>query len=457
MTSPRRTLRDVAKRPTAFAAFLFILAAAAIVVGLHDLTLDRASLGVTVGGAALLVVGVVVSVASYQLVQRPERIADRREPHAFVTVAFLLTLLLGLSMFFAAIRTSSVHWPAQWLVVAPVGLVLVGVALAGLWVFGNAPSNWLQRGATIALGLIATAIGAGEFWYQNQYAPSRAGRAVALKVDLHRTGEQRGSAYDVIRATVSYEGLGGRSVSVIGSTYTLTGSRVIRCHRPAAVKTVAQFFSGFLLDPQRSRFMADVWEIQPATVLAAGKFVADGKRLDPNVSSRRDFVFLVPRSRHYQLLRFRAQLFAIRASVQLSQRTEPTYLSFKGDNYLYGFWHVDDDSWLHDLIYGRERWVVLRYGLVSSPRSTATSPDLRVTARFPAPTWTKGMPSEAYVHRLFGIVEDDRGRFQNDPDLVEHQPSDASEPFADTELPLEGVAEPDAREIEFLKRHGVMC
>jgi len=56
--------------------------------------------------------------------------------------------------------------------------------------------------------------------------------------------------------------------------------------------------------------MTDVWEERPATVLAAGKFLGDGKRLDPNVPSSREFAFFVPGHR-YQLLRLRAQLFAI--------------------------------------------------------------------------------------------------------------------------------------------------
>jgi hypothetical protein len=36
---------------------------------------------------------------------------------------------------------------------------------------------------------------------------------------------------------------------------------------------------------------------------------------------------------------------------------------------MYGFWHVDDDSWLNDLVSGRERWVVIRYELVDPTNS----------------------------------------------------------------------------------------
>ena len=159
--------------------------------------------------------------------------------------------------------------------------------------------------------------------------------------------------------------------------------------------------------------MADVWEIQPATVLAAGKFVGDGKRLDENVSGGRSLVFLVPRGRH-QLLRFRAQLFAIPSSVRISSRRLPEYVTFANDGDLYGFWYVEDESWLHDLVYGRERWVIMRYSLVRRPESKSTSPELRVIARVSEPTWSMGRPSEARVLRW----------------LAEPNPSDSSEPLS---------------------------
>jgi hypothetical protein len=175
--------------------------------------------------------------------------------------------------------------------------------------------------------------------------------------------------------------------------------------------------------------MTDVWEERPATVLAAGKFVGDGKRLDPNVPSTREFVFLVPRHQ-FQLLRLRAQLFAIPSSLQLSRRAPPEYTSFAGDRELYGYWEVVDHSWLHDLIYGRERWVVMRYELVTreNTRASLTSDVLFVRARFPHATWRRGKPSESLLHRLFD----------------EQDFTDSSVPFSAAEMPLESVAEPTA-------------
>jgi hypothetical protein len=413
--------------------FLVAVAAAGLVVGVHDAALAGATLGVSVSGALLIVVGVVLLVAAYELVRLSDRRSwqeGERPPCKPVVLVAFLTIFVGAYAFLSAIRSTSTQ---RWFVTFA-ALVLMVVAVFGLRFFGSDARVTLPRLATIALGLVGTTVGAWQFWYSNQYAPSHAGRAVALDVELERAGKQ--SHDDVVRAVISFQGIGRTGVSVLGSTYTLTGSRIVRCRRPAAAAAVEKVFSGFLTDPQRTRFMSDVREIQPATVLAAGKFVGDGKRLDPDVPAGRDFVFLVPRGR-YQLLRLRAQLFAIPASVRISQRTLPEFVTFDGDRNLYGFWHIDDDSWLRDLLYGRERWVVIRYELVGRPRATATSPDLRVTARFPDATWRKGRPGKDAAQELFEARE----------------PSDASEPFADTELAQEDLAQPDTSEA---KAHGCL-
>jgi len=140
------------------------------------------------------------------------------------------------------------------------------------------------------------------------------------------------------------------------------------------------------------------------------------------VPGSREFVFEVPAGR-YQLLRFRAQLFAISGSVPLS-RDGPIYPKpFPGDHDLYGLWSVDDYSWLHALVYGRRRWVAFRYELAAAPAKASLSPVLRATARFLRPTWSEAAPV---------------GRLQKA--FAEPQPSDVSEPFADAELALEPVA-----------------
>jgi hypothetical protein len=436
-----RRRRAAAHRPTpaaaasvyALAVFFLLLGGASIVVGAHDAALGQPTLSETAASALLLVGGVLLVVAAVSLDRLVRRASwpERVRPHCSPTVlaASFVTILFGVYVLFSGLGS-----PAQQrFVVVPVALLTIGAGVFGLALFGRDVELTGRRlGAAVALALLGTAIGGWEFWYQNRYVPAHAGGAVSLKVSLTRTGEQ--GPFDVVRAHLDYGAVGGKSVAAVGSVYSLTGSRVVRCPRSATVKQVEGALKGALLDPQRIRFMADVLE-QPPSVLAVGKFVADGKRLDPDVPADREFVFLVPKHR-YQLLRLRAQLFAIPASVPLSHRLRPTYTRLRGDNELYGYWRIDDDSWLHDLLTGRERWLVLRYDLVDPEdktnrrrpaRAAPVNQALHVVARFPDPTWSEGRPSERATRRMF-----DRPQTINSLEL-----GDASEPFADSELPLE--------------------
>ena len=407
-----------------FAVFFAAIGAVEIVIGVHDSALAHATLGVTVTGVVLIAAGVVALVATHQLVElgrrRSWKDGQRRSCTQRVLVACLVTTFLGIYVFFSALRTAGGQRP----VVVAVALLVIVVALAALRFFWRDEAASLPRVATtIALGVVGTLIGVSEFWYQNQYVPSHLESAVSLTVKLQLAGVEKD--FDVIRATIDSEDIGGRNVSVIGSTYTLTGSRVIRCDRPATPKTVQGIFNGYLPDPQRSRFMANVWEEQPASVLAAGRFVGDGTRLDANVPASRQLLFFVPRGR-YQLLRFRAQLFAISDSIPLSEQTQPKGTNLVYQNNLYVVWNVQDDSWLHDLIYGRERLVVTRYLLVGRPTATSASPDIVVAARFPDPTWSSATPSAATLEKLF----------------AKPRSTAPTQPFADTELALEPIAAP---------------
>ena len=414
----------------AFVVFFAILGGVALVVGAHDVAIRSGAVGLTVLSVLFLGVGILLVVGAYELVKAKRRsdliAGERPRSRAIVLAALLSTIFVGVYLFFAAIRTSS----TQHLVVVAIALVIIVIAALGLRYFGRGVRMTTRRvEGAIAVGLLGIVLGVSQFWFQNEYVPGHAGRAVVLKTHLTRAGERAG--YDVISARIDYEAVGGRSVSTIGSAYTLAASHVVRCHRAATAVRVQKVFRGFLLDPQVSRYMTDVREERPAALLATGKFVGDGKRLDPNVPFSREFIFFVPRHR-YQLLRFRAQLLSIPASVRLSRRAYPDYQIYRRDHNVYGFWHVVDDSWLHDLLYGRDRQVVIRYDLVNPDRPTvATAADVvSVRARFPNATWRQREPSKSLVDRLFA-----------QPDFT-----DSSIPFSASELPLENVTQPTSKD-----------
>lgn len=400
----------------AFAAYLAVAGLAAVVIGVHDAALAGAPLGVTAGAVVLIAGGAFDVAASWALV----RLGDARCPRR-VFVAFLLTTLIGGYAFVSAIRTAGNQRPLAALVA---GLLTAAGLAGGRIAWRDGATDGIHIAAAVALGLLGTLIGIGEFWYQNQYVPSALESAVSLHVQLKLEAVQKN--FDVIRATIDSEDIGGKNVRAIGSTYTLTGSRVIRCERKATPEAVQGVLGGPLADPQRSRFMANAWEEQPASVLASGRFAGDGLRLDANVPASRDLLFFVPRGR-YQLLRFRAQLFAVSASIPLVERPVDKRHKLIFGNNVFNIWTVADSSWFHDLVNGRERVVITRYMIVSRPTATSASPDIVVNARFPNPSWSSGVPSEAALESMFA---------------PSNQAAAPTQPFADTELALEPIAAP---------------
>ena len=400
----------------ALAAYLAVFGLTALVIGVHDAALTGAALGVTAGAVLLIAGGVLDLVAAWTLV----RLGDARCPRR-VFVAFLMSALIAAYAFVAAIKSGGDQRPF----VAVIAGLLVAGAIAGAWIaWPGGARDEIEIAAAVVVGLLGVAVGAVEFWYQNQYVPSQLESAVSLQVELKLDAVQKD--YDVIRATIDSEDIGTRNVRVIGSTYTLTGSRVIRCERKATPVAVQHVFGGQLTDPQRSRFMANVWEEQPASVLAAGRFAGDGVRLDANVPASRDLLFFVPRGR-YQLLRFRAQLFAVSASIPLAPRPADKAHPLIYGNNLFVIWSDVDSSWFHDLVYGRQREVITRYTIVNRPSAPTASPDIVVAARFPSPSWSAGVPSGAALEKMFAP-------------LVET--ATPTQPFADTELALAPVAAP---------------
>jgi hypothetical protein len=434
--------------------FFLATGVAALVVGVHDVVLSGSRLGVLFPGVLLVLAGILFVGATWRLIpvgwppkpkEEPPKGQKEKSPcQEPVPAALLVSILLGVYVFFGALAGAG----TQRVVVIVVSGVFMAAGFVGFVLFWNEIEqiSTARVSAAVVLTVLGLVIGGWEFWYQNQYVPSHLDRAVSVQLGLKKLGEQKG--FDVLSATVGYQDDGGRSVVVLGSDYTLTGSTVVRCPHTPSGRTVAKtYFTNALPDPQRSRLMTDVWEVQPSAVLAAGRFVADGKRLAPNVPGSRQLIFYVRHGR-YQLLRFRAQVFAISATVPLAEQSLPSKRASStkppasvqpipeliGDD-LYDLWKLGDSGWFHDLLSGRRGWIVTRYEIVQTTKPTvdqAPSSDLRVTARSPQPSWSGSAPNADQIQSLFRTV----------PSL------DTTETFADTELPLEPVHAQPAKLLE---------
>jgi len=409
------------------AGFFFVAGAAAVVVGAHDVTLPGDRLAVLFPGVLLVCCGGVFIGAVWKLIPigRPKKWPERKQPPCEepVPLAFFLSILLGVYVFFGAQAATG----TQQTIVVIVSLVFIAVGALGFVLFWDEIEVSIVRvGATVALTLAGLLVGGWEFWYQNQYAPSHLDRAVEVQVGLKKLRTQGG--YDVVSATLGYQDVGDRSLIVLGSDYTLTGAVVVVCPREATPGREAKFFAGQLPDPQTSRFTSAVRELRPATVLVAGRFIADGKHLGPNVPASRQMIFYVPHDR-YQLLRLRAQAFAVSDSVALANK--PPEIRNLGNDAFY-LWKLKGSGWFQDLVSGRLGWIVTRYELVPLPHKSRSSPDLRVTARYPSRTWSGKEPSDAQITHLFN----------------DQTPVETTESFADAELPVAPVAVPSAVKLD---------
>ena len=177
----------------AFVVFFAGLGATAIVVGFHDAAIASGRIGLTALSVMSLVVGVMLLAAAASLLRfgMQSSWVDGGHPHCkpIVLLGFLLTIVVGIYVFFAAVGSDG----TQRLLVVAAAVTLMVVGLFGFRSFGShVRLTQLRVEAAITLGVIGIFAGAGQFWFQNQYIPSHAGRAVALEVSMSRADRQSG-------------------------------------------------------------------------------------------------------------------------------------------------------------------------------------------------------------------------------------------------------------------------
>lgn len=407
-----------------YAAFLGVYGTAQVVLGGHDIAFAPGGLDVAAFGLIAFVAGLAQVAAAICLVralQRPWPTGRRPSASPIVPLAFAGGAIIAVYVVVTALRTADHNQP-----VVLVGLVLLVVSLSGLTAFARDVRTVGIRIGGIALGLLGTVAGIGQFWYANDYTPSHVGRGIVLTTHIARVSKDKGLV--AVRASIEAENVGNSSVLVLGSAYSFTGQQLVRCFRSSTVKRVAGVFSGQLADPQAVRFTRYVRNDQPR-LIAAGKFLGDGLRLDPGQTLSKDFIFYVP-AEAFQLLAMRAQVFVIRSDIRLGIATDdfrkPVLDPDDGNSY--EFWRVDDRSWLHALISGPNRWIAVRYEFGNPDHPQRLNPTLRANVRFPAPTWGDSPPSVAATAALFAS-------------RPLGQTADASEPFSDAEMPLAEVPE----------------
>jgi hypothetical protein len=394
------------------APLLTVVGGAALVVGAHDAFLPAASLTTVLTGTLMLLAGAVAVLGAVVLFARPQLVRDRERPWARVVfAAFVCSTLIAVYVLAAALRSEERNPVA-----APIAaLAFLAGALGALYFARGLTLRARDIGAS-ALGLAGTVFAAWQLWYTNEYVPSRAGASVELSaaVTVLDTAGERSSG----RVTLTTRNRSSRDLIVVGSAYTLLGTTLGAEPAPPDSDRAARAFRGVLRDPQATRFARSTRERSPE-LLTAGKFVGDRETLRAGAEQTRHYAVTFP-SRCFDGLRLRAEAFAV-GDLDLTLTKPPVVRRSERDGYVYISWFVDPGSWLKSLVEAPYRWVVIRYEI---PDVTALSPPdfIRVTARFPSPSWSSDPPTLEAAERLFATPVGDARRL--------------SEVYANDEVPL---------------------
>lgn len=396
---------------------------ASVAVGCYDAFVADLSAPDRLSAFALLVAGLTMcagTIAVVHLLLGP--------PPAREQMARTVALLGSIAAFLAAVFLLASVLRTAGETQVPEGLLTVAaITSAGcIWFFRSGTRLTAVRIGSTFLAVLGTLAGVAQYAYSNDLASSALTHTFQLEAHLTKAGMS--GDLEVVRASIAVTNSGGSAAVSVGSAYTFTGEAAFPCPRPATLRTVTSYFDFSVPDPQSLRFSRYV-ALMPARVLAAGKVLGDGARLDSGQVVKRSYLFYVE-PHTFQLLALRAQVFALPAgAVALGSSTSdfeampsPQAKQWQPnrDGDLYVFWRVRDHSLLHALLAGPDQWLVVRYELSQAPKlPTHTNPAIRATARLTPSAWAAAHPTPSGAAQLFPTLS---------------AVASASEPFGDDEL-----------------------
>jgi hypothetical protein len=351
-------------RAIAIAIGLFLLAVGVFgfVVGLHDAALRDDPRSVKVVGVLLTVAGLVVIVAGVALlVFATNRAQVQRWSGRLVLAACLI--VAGAAGYFvvAAIRSLD----RSWATVALAATVIV-LAILSLRFFERVSGVTLGKVGAFLLTAVGIAFGAVQFWYQQEYVPAHAPAALSLTTKLAAAGT-RGSR-ELYTATVTLKNVGSGRVIAFTGTYRVSGIRWKRGAGDATPEVITSPFKSKSVDPYFERFSRYYAQTDP-TPVTVGKLFAENEYLEAGEELSREYLIAIPECA-YSVLSLRANTVIAKGELLRPSR-EPTT-----DHYFFrlpvestdggpptertgvaAVWHLEDNSWLKDLVDTKERWL----------------------------------------------------------------------------------------------------
>lgn len=343
------------------AAFLGLAGAFGFFVGGHDLTLPGEPFSVMVGGALLLVTGVLALVGAIVLGLAAFRILTMREWIGRTAMSACLAVAGVASFFVIAEFGSFSRNPA----IIGLAVLFAAIGVLSLVYLRRTTRVTVGKVGPILIGLVGVAFGAFQFWFAQQYLPTREPAALEASAVLEPIGAVSGGL-EALRATVSLKNVGKTKVIALAAAYNVSGtSNPAKEFKPAPKKVLEPFLSQSI-DPYATRYSRHAGLGPAPEIVQAGRLFAENRYVEPGEQVSRRFIVFVPACR-YTLVRLRSQvvvakgtLIRIRDDVIGYGRFEDTVKDTKRVG-VYTQWGIRDDSWVHDILEGKEHSILVNY------------------------------------------------------------------------------------------------
>jgi hypothetical protein len=354
------TTRD--RLGAAVAVFLGLTGAFGFIVGGHDVGLPDEPFSVTIGGAFVLLAGLLALTASIPLAL----VARRRWPMRDWIGRAAMSACLAVAMvaaFFVVAEVSS--FDTNGVIIAVAALVFAG-GVAGLAFLLVATRVTLGKVGTTLIGVLGTAFGVFQFWFAQQYVPTRQPAALEATATLEPAGIAS-NGLRAFRATLVLENVGKTKVIALAGAYHVSGSTIPRREVDPSPKNVLEPFLSTSVNPYATRFSRHAGLGEAPEIVQAGRLFAENRYFEPGEQVTRRFIVYTPACGSHTMLRLRAHavvakgtLIRIRDSVVGSGTFEDT-VDDRDRMGVYTQWAIKDDSWIHDILEGKEHSILVNY------------------------------------------------------------------------------------------------
>jgi hypothetical protein len=343
------------------AGFLGLAGSFGFLVGGHDLTLPGEPFSVMVGGALLLVTGVLALVGATVLGLAALRVLTMREWIGRTAMSACLAVAAVASFFVVAEFGSF----SRNLVVVGAAVLFAAIGVISLIYLRRTTRVTVGKVGPILIGLVGTAFGVFQFWFAQQYLPTREPAALEASAVLEPVGAVAGGL-KAFRATVSLKNVGKTKVIALAAAYNVSGTlSPAKEFEPAPTKVLEPFLSQSI-DPYATRYSRHAGLGPAPEIVQAGRLFAENRYVEPGEQVLRQFMVFVPECR-YALLRLRSQVVVAKGTLIRIRDDVIGHGAFKDtvDNTkrvgVYTQWGIKDDSWVHDILEGKEHSILINY------------------------------------------------------------------------------------------------